>query len=493
MVYTPLAQNFQDPEARSSHMGIIRKVSIIGCLTEKQSLIRSSILAQSVDENTLRFIQLPSVLRGIPESLPWDITVDIEIRDFSMDQAQDLLVLVEVLHPQNPTPTIHHKSCVHLLSLSTGSLHSLATLNPLERSIEHFTPEWSYTIQIRGDYLGILYGTPQDEVVEGIPTLYIWNWLTGDAVVELFSFNMQSFVFLDHRYIAVGAVPIAEAEEPYNNSTPSLRLFRYTDHAGQPLATLTPTRLATLVYPFLVPHAQAYDLTIRADPASAWMPPSSQAAPFHLSATQRIFVIKFLVGDEYHGGQTLHCAPYDVLILHAERGDALAQRCLEPGLTPWIAWGSQGSRLWVDEEEIEEDWVGYVFGPRMITSRMKRTGSGEKRLKVILRDFSNPGVRHGLGIDTLVREHPVELLKAPRGSIFNTEPAGRWKYYSDMQVSMAGGEIELFKEPVLTSRPYREVSRVLPKEIYNGGSAAVMLSEDTLIIVDTKVSLGSLF
>ena len=53
------------------------------------------VLAQSTEEGTLTFIQLPSDLRSIEEEV-WTLgNFGLVVRDFGMDPSQDLLVLIQ--------------------------------------------------------------------------------------------------------------------------------------------------------------------------------------------------------------------------------------------------------------------------------------------------------------------------------------------------------------------------------------------------------------
>jgi hypothetical protein len=54
------------------------------------------VFAQSSASNILHFRQLPSVYRNIKER-SWHVVLDVHVRDFTMDPAQDLLVLIEQL------------------------------------------------------------------------------------------------------------------------------------------------------------------------------------------------------------------------------------------------------------------------------------------------------------------------------------------------------------------------------------------------------------
>jgi hypothetical protein len=66
-----------------------------------------NVWAHSRGSNAIDFVQLPSRLRGIPMQ-QWTLRFDIDVRDFSMDPSQDLLVIIETLrylhrlHPSCP-------------------------------------------------------------------------------------------------------------------------------------------------------------------------------------------------------------------------------------------------------------------------------------------------------------------------------------------------------------------------------------------------------
>ena len=54
-----------------------------------------NVLAQAQGERTLHFKQIPSAIRGI-QGTEWTIPdVGCKMRDFGMDPAQDLLVVIE--------------------------------------------------------------------------------------------------------------------------------------------------------------------------------------------------------------------------------------------------------------------------------------------------------------------------------------------------------------------------------------------------------------
>ena len=56
--------------------------------------LTGGVLAQSVGTKSVEFRQLPSVARGVAESL-WPVELDFNLVDFTMDPGQDLLVTIE--------------------------------------------------------------------------------------------------------------------------------------------------------------------------------------------------------------------------------------------------------------------------------------------------------------------------------------------------------------------------------------------------------------
>lgn len=54
------------------------------------------ILAQSTHENEIFLVQLPCKLKGIAERR-WSVPFDFRIRDFTLDNSQDLIVLLELV------------------------------------------------------------------------------------------------------------------------------------------------------------------------------------------------------------------------------------------------------------------------------------------------------------------------------------------------------------------------------------------------------------
>jgi hypothetical protein len=336
-------------------------------------------------------------------------------------------------------------SRVHLLALADGA----PLRAPLEAAPPWFSPAWSYTLQIAGDLLGVLYELPRVGMdVLGMPYLAVWDWRSGVQLMSLAAPDVASFAFIDERHVLVGREP-PDGVEP-----PSLDILVL---GGDPL-----TRACTLAYPALAPGCVAGDLLIRTDPAVGWAPPRAARAPFHVAGDERVLLVTFRVDSPTlpHPRPIVHCVPRRALLAAIATHSGGAQ-------VSWAAWAPAHTRLWADEV-LSDTWVCYVFGARWVSARVRRTGAGVARLRVWLRDFSGAGVRATRALE------PGE---------------GRWRLRADESALEADEEI--FADRVATAAPYRETWRWLPREVYSGGRTSVMLAEDALVLVEEPVRVAA--
>jgi hypothetical protein len=354
-------------------------------------------------------------------------------------------VCVEAVRIGAPAPImLDFASRVHLLALADGA----PLRAPLEAAPLYFTPTWSYTLQIAGDLLGVLYELPRVGLDVGMPYLAVWDWRTGVQLLSLSAPDLASFAFIDERHVLIGREPPDGAEPP------SLDILVL---GGDP-----PTRVCTLAYPALAPGCVAGDLLIRTDPAVGWAPPRAARAPFHVAGDERVLLVTFRVDSPTlpHPRPIVHCVPRRALLaaIATHRGGAQV---------PWAAWAPAHTRLWADEV-LSDTWVCYVFGARWVSARVRRTGAGVARLRVWLRDFSGAGVRATRALE------PGE---------------GRWRLRADESAFEVDEEI--FADRVATAAPYRETWRWLPREVYSGGRTSVMLAEDALVLVEEPVRVAA--
>ena len=138
----------------------------------------------------LSFIQLPSAVRGTDSHTWQHRDLGVDIRDFTIDPAQDLAVLIAqpdiviscvglvildcasclIRYCRNPPL---RKFLIHLRTMSGGGSHPSASDPVISCVASRDSLEYDFVIQIMGEYLAVLFHTPfpswEDE-------LFIWDW-----------------------------------------------------------------------------------------------------------------------------------------------------------------------------------------------------------------------------------------------------------------------------------------------------------------------------
>ncbi|OBZ79706.1 hypothetical protein A0H81_00991 [Grifola frondosa] len=284
------------------------------------------VLAQARGPQSLAFRQLPSDIRGIEEK-EWMIEdVGIAIRDFGMDPAQDLLVVIET-----PLGRIVN---THLLELSTGRRHPIAS-----KSVLSYRPagSHSFAIQISGDFLGVFFISGDESESE----LLIWNWKTGDRELCVYSCDgaeVASFAFLSDRHVLIVGVNLPDAPLE-DQQQPGLVLF-VIDFLKTPADTQDIKDvdfLCTFHYPTLSPLATPLAMTVRSDPAPSWKPHHDLLVPFYTSREDRLIVVTLWVADRLVVRSLLLLVPSSILL---SRVNSLAPGEFKRHF-PWEEWGPQ--------------------------------------------------------------------------------------------------------------------------------------------------------
>ncbi|KAH8102075.1 hypothetical protein BXZ70DRAFT_52774 [Cristinia sonorae] len=222
----------------------------------------------------LAITQLPSQLRGIPH-LSWELQdIGVDIQDFRVDPAQDLLVIAD----NGPTgPSAH---TIHLRSLSTGKPHPSAE-PPSALHYIYPNDDVGLCFHISGNYLGILF-LQQD----GSNALVIWDWKSGNIVMESQSDAVRAFCFLSDRHILV-----AQGDPTYGvviviyDFTPSDNLV--SSDLPQPVCVFQYPEMI-LPYDYKGKPPKIGTLTIDMFPSPGWTPHPSLSVPFHLDRDQRL-------------------------------------------------------------------------------------------------------------------------------------------------------------------------------------------------------------
>lgn len=133
----------------------------------------------------LSFTELPSAVRATASETRRLTNLGSNIRDFGMDPAQDLLIIIEVI--QAPV-----RYLVKLLTMSTGQPHPLASQPTLSCSDRLSFIRYNFVIQVMGDFLGVLlHTTLQNHFIILQDQFLLWNWKTGHKVLvrELTKFS----------------------------------------------------------------------------------------------------------------------------------------------------------------------------------------------------------------------------------------------------------------------------------------------------------------
>ncbi|KAI0695131.1 hypothetical protein BC835DRAFT_1273744 [Cytidiella melzeri] len=392
------------------------------------------VLAHARGRDTLVFNQLPSAIRGIPEH-SWEVTPSniTSIRDFAMEPACDLLVLIE---DSTEAGTFH----VHLRSMQTGQPHQEAT----KPAVLSHTPEgeqFSFAIQISGDHIGILFICSDEHESQ----ILIWDWRTGICEMALKGQTIGSFGFLDHEHILVGIVQHQPLLQVMNFKTASSNL---TVLQNAPFE-------CALRWPTLQPWAVALAMSIRSDPSPGWRPHPDLKVPFQTAQNGRLFAITLWVAEGANIYTLLLFVPFSTVTSHL-KSLATPSQILE-----WEQWGPEGSRMMKAPDGHSMIWVCYIFGQSFIapwrTPRYTELPVGPKAIQIL--DFNQLVIKKEL----VKEENETAVTK------INNSP-------HELRLG------SIFQETVTTSLPYRRKVIDVPLHPYHTFSA-VMLSEDSIVTV----------
>ncbi|KAI6108453.1 hypothetical protein EDD16DRAFT_1619560 [Pisolithus croceorrhizus] len=410
------------------------------------------VLALSDLNRTIRFRRLPSQIREIEEHV-WSVsTSDMDLRDFTIDPAQDLLVLIARPRRHRALDT-RLETAVHLRSLTTGSRHPLAP-DPsiLRHSINEGVVELSFIVQVCEDCVAVHFISHEAAPSE----LVVWNWKTGRKELNLRSPNLKAISFLTNHYMLVGGFGDGD-----RFTEALLYVLDLTKCDGEPVTLEDVNYRCAFVYPPCFPWVTPLGFQIRADPMSPWVPPASSNVPFSVDRDLRLLVITMYVAF----GQEL--VSFDLFVL------SRALLSFVEGLGPendrhdfsWKDWGPRNTRL-MESPPHSPVWVCFVFGTKFASLVHGEFEANVHTLEVW--DFNPNGIRRER-CRGMVDEMEVE-----------DDPIIEWH---DHDFSLVHHVV--FLENIQTSLPYRVVRRDLPLQKLGGrGFADVLCSEDNLILVD---------
>ncbi|PPQ62966.1 hypothetical protein CVT24_006072 [Panaeolus cyanescens] len=392
------------------------------------------VLAQNTQDDTFIFHQLPSDLRSIPHET-WQIETNFgfRVRDFGMDPAQDLFVLIE--KPSSSGAQFK----VHLRSLKDGRVHPSALTSPI-----HIPPRQtsarpsSFSIQVAGDYLGVLAlsGAHGNE-------LTIWEWKTGKVKLNTYGQGLKAFSFLSKEVVILATL------RPSHRKA-ALELVNFQTAGSERSAVCDIEEKVGLQYPSFVGDSILFeDLEVRNDPGPLWQ--EAKAVPFCHDPEESMYVMTMWIVVDGDLGCLLHFIPSSVMT-------SLSQRS---GKVLWKDWGLESTMITAPQGLNSLNWVCYVHGWKYVIEKPR--SSETTGFTAYYCDF-RPQYEQGA--------EGQEQAPIVRG-----QKVGIW---SEPELVSLGN---LFREPIGTRIPY------VAQEFHLADVHAhcdVMCAEDNIVIVDNS-------
>ncbi|EAU92699.2 hypothetical protein CC1G_01744 [Coprinopsis cinerea okayama7 len=431
------------------------------------------VLAQNSRMGTFYFNRLPSTIRGI-KAKAWTMEPpSFQVRDFGMDPSQDLLVMIE--RPKWSRARGETTHTLHLLSLENnpGQPHPLPRPeNRVLHLVQGFRdPGFSYTIQVSGDHIGLLVITAHYRLHEFV----IWNWKTGNMLLDTVSESILSFSFLSDEHALICYILPDLDEDDQNFAEPTLTVVNFMKEGNEKknfdqLKTTISFRYPPLNRDLFIPVA----FEVRSDPSPPWEPRFDVNVPFHLAKNHRVYIVSLWV-QVSEGIQCLMMfVPLTTFMKHLEQAPLEKE---ENRIRIWDEWGPTGTRLMISPHSHSHVWVCYVYGTRYVALESHNV---LRRDELLCRtyDFNQPGLRRALRTadeSQIVREEGVgEEIKTSTETIYQLAPT-------------VIPEGDIFAREVRTSLPYRW--RSIPLGDVAGRlqtSYSVMCTEDNLIVIDQR-------
>ncbi|KAH9172424.1 hypothetical protein EDB89DRAFT_1965167 [Lactarius sanguifluus] len=368
----------------------------------------------------------------------------VRIKDFALDPAQDLIVLLEHRPAVGPSANTSAATAgadirVHLRKLSAGAVvpHPEAKVPVLCRRA--LGPVHGCMIQIVEDVVGMYFWMPLHGVL-------IWNWMAGEELVfiqeDQAPERIWDFSFLSPRAYMVTTLKDGGEIRIYSFASPSS--FR------------RPAHVATLHLPTPHPNRALFELTTTTGPFLARPPAGS---PFSFSRTARVHVFTLHHDPGAHRGRwqpACFVVHNRTLMRYVETYHDDGNGAMD---VPWEEWGPAGTRFFVLANGFQ--WLRYVHGTRVVCPVLQP--SGESRVEVL--DMNVHASRAPTAAEKLAASRlGIDLEKPVEGSRLVCEPS----------VFPAGG---VFAKEVVTRLPYYSVPAPGQDESYVG----YMIDEQRLL------------
>ncbi|KAG6373376.1 hypothetical protein JVT61DRAFT_6524 [Boletus reticuloceps] len=400
--------------------------------------LSGGILAQVIHRNTLSLVQLPCKLKDIPERR-WSVPFDFRICDFTLDNSQDLVVLLELVGTFPPNVSCN----IHLRTLS-GEQHPRAAETQITYTSTSLHATLSFMIQICGNRVAVLF---YDQLFFELDTLstnpfLVWNWQTGQQELVICSHSRDYILRLHDRGSDLATIIRSD-------SGPALQILR----ASAQVDPILPLEETPCVCELQLPRVQGDVewLLVRSEPTPTWKPPTGSGVPFYASRKDYIFSVSIrAIVDEMDGNAVLFI-PLSTLLLEVERSHDVPRRNV-----PWDAWGPDRTRI--ISMQPSETWICYTYGMKFIQHVPWNNGYAAQ-----VYDFN-----------------PYAARKHVKTTVDSLLP---WKHLAEE--SKPAGWCEGFcsseQEQVVTRLPGRVATIALAHS--NNSQDAAMIGEDNIVIV----------
>ncbi|KAG6381041.1 hypothetical protein JVT61DRAFT_5437 [Boletus reticuloceps] len=408
----------------------------------------------------LVFRRLPSHYRSIKEHV-WSLHLDLNLRDFTLDPAQDLLVLIAQPILRTSAHEARIETSIHIRSLTTGKVHPLVARSPvLVHDVDLRTANLTFMVQIHSDRVAVQF------ISHGIAPseLVVWNWKTGEVLLSTYGTNLMAFAFLTERLILVGGFGDIGGfgDVTFNLRQPRLFVVDLDSSKGERTDFDEAEYLCAFLYPACYPWVHPLRFLIRSDPCTDWTPHPSVQVPFSIGPGPRLYIVTIWImqGEEI--------SPIDLFVLSDTLLDHIGT--LRKGETrrdfEWSEWGPAGTRMMAQVPH-SHVWVCYVFGTRFssITGGGRENRHRESRMLEVW-DFNQLGIRRDIG-----RE-------------------GSGAEWSEVEWHVGDTSVlrgKVFLGEVRTRLPYRVFRRKLAAPLEGEPAfTEALCSEDSIILVDAQ-------
>ncbi|KAJ7053800.1 hypothetical protein C8F01DRAFT_549863 [Mycena amicta] len=408
-------------------------------------------LRGSSDEDRLDVLPLARLRDGAdPNEAKTTSALGIPTERFqglALDPGQDLLVILHMSASQG---------AIDLRRLSAPDApHPSAQLDMIQFEW-HSTFHGAHlvTFQLVGDVVTVY--------LRHVPQLLIFDWRRGVLVLSLLfdqdeqyrGLGVVNYHFLSPRSFILACRYSGDARFGHG----SIQLYTLPEHLE---SSAVITHVASLDLPRVNAACPIVTIDILAGP---FISTPEADKPFYQSNDRRIvsFLILYARTNRFR------------LVMHIRTVQSLVEQHGGAAITKtWEEWGPSQTRMFQGFEH-SNFWAGHVHGEWIA---LPSSWSG---CCMLLLDFNVSAMaRSGDDQGDILHTAPSELQLIVDGHLPNPNPA-------DPDSTLAFG-FHLFKDPVRTSLPYREIQRVIDSDAGENHDYIFLLDEDHVIAVDNNM------